>query len=219
MSASGKIRHIIKGIDDDALTMLLAENPSTVAEKAAPRQLPHRQPVKRRRESSEDSSGEHAAQRIRVDVSDELDAVNDESRLTVNKAEDKASQTEEASSHFEGTFKKLSDREKLILDQCVMKANARSSKAVRYKKEWLYDCLLLKIKSTCVYTFLHENGYLPLPHPRTLYTYMRHLKAEFGFDETLFRILKQKLQGMPERERTRMVRSYDSTIKFDACNL
>ncbi|KAH7956000.1 hypothetical protein HPB52_005491 [Rhipicephalus sanguineus] len=44
----------------------------------APRYLPHRQPVKRRRESSEDSSGENAAQRIRVDVSDELDAVNDD---------------------------------------------------------------------------------------------------------------------------------------------
>ncbi|KAL3212470.1 hypothetical protein MRX96_035889 [Rhipicephalus microplus] len=46
--------------------------------KPAPRHLPHRQPVKRHRESKEGSSGENAAQRIPVDVFDELDAVNDD---------------------------------------------------------------------------------------------------------------------------------------------
>ncbi|KAL3225464.1 hypothetical protein MRX96_025800 [Rhipicephalus microplus] len=42
------------------------------------------------------------------------------------------------------SLQRLSDREKLIIDQCVMKANAKSARAVRYKKDWLYDCLLLK---------------------------------------------------------------------------
>ncbi|KAL3213264.1 hypothetical protein MRX96_035545 [Rhipicephalus microplus] len=96
---------------------------------------------------------------------------------------------------------KLSTREKLIYDQCIMKANAKSPKAARYKKAWIYDCLLLKIKSTAVYTFLHENEYLPLPNPRTLYTYLRSLKADFGFDSSLFTVLKDKLQVLPERER------------------
>ncbi|KAM7301346.1 hypothetical protein ISCGN_016865 [Ixodes scapularis] len=89
---------------------------------------------------------------------------------------------------------KLSTREKLIFDQCIMKANAKSRKAARYKKEWIYDCLLLKIKSTAVYTFLHENEYLPLPNPRTLCTYLRSLKADFRFDSTPFTVLKDKLQ-------------------------
>lgn len=71
----------------------------------------------------------------------------------------------------------------------------------RYKKEWIYDCLLLKVKSTAVYTFLQENGYLPLPNPRTLYGYLRSLKADFGFDAGLFAVLREKLQGVPERER------------------
>ncbi|KAL3211509.1 hypothetical protein MRX96_036387 [Rhipicephalus microplus] len=96
---------------------------------------------------------------------------------------------------------KLSDREKLIIDQCIMKANMKSAKAARYKKEWLYDCLLLKIKSTAVYTFLHENNFLPLPHPRTLYSYLKNLKAGFGFDENLFDILKDKVEKIPKRER------------------
>ncbi|XP_049519232.1 uncharacterized protein LOC125943768 [Dermacentor silvarum] len=71
----------------------------------------------------------------------------------------------------------------------------------RYKKEWLYDCLLLKVKSTAVYTFLQENGFLPLPTPRTLYGYLKSLKADFGFDASLFAVLREKLQGVPERER------------------
>ncbi|KAH7958552.1 hypothetical protein HPB49_002537 [Dermacentor silvarum] len=96
---------------------------------------------------------------------------------------------------------KLYAREKLIFDQCLMKANAKSATAVRYKKEWLYDCLLLKVKSTAVYTFLQENGFLPLPTPRTLYGYLKSLKADFGFDASLFAVLREKLQGVPERER------------------
>ncbi|KAH6926646.1 hypothetical protein HPB50_020845 [Hyalomma asiaticum] len=82
-----------------------------------------------------------------------------------------------------------------------MKANAKSATAARYKKEWIYDCLLLKIKSTAVYTFLHENEFLPLPNPRTLYGYLRNLKADFGFDSTLFTVLCEKLKSVPERER------------------
>ncbi|XP_077545775.1 uncharacterized protein LOC144158630 [Haemaphysalis longicornis] len=54
---------------------------------------------------------------------------------------------------------KLSTREKLIFDQCIMKANAKSSKAAR------------------------------------------SLKADFGFDSSLFTVLKDKLQVLPRRER------------------
>lgn len=71
---------------------------------------------------------------------------------------------------------------------------------IRYKREWLYDCLLLKIKSAAVYAFLHEHEFLPLPHPRTLYTYLRNLKADFGFDANLFTVLREKLQELPGRE-------------------
>ncbi|KAH8031091.1 hypothetical protein HPB51_012779 [Rhipicephalus microplus] len=99
------------------------------------------------------------------------------------------------------SLQRLSDREKLIIDQCVMKANAKSARAVRYKKDWLYDCLLLKTKSTSVYTYLQENNFLPLPNPRTLYCYMKSLKADFGFDAHVFTVLKEKLLTSPESER------------------
>ncbi|KAL3225642.1 hypothetical protein MRX96_025680 [Rhipicephalus microplus] len=105
---------------------------------------------------------------------------------------------------------KLSAREKLIFDHWLMKANAKSATAARYKKEWIYDCLLLKIKSTAVYTFLHENEFLPLPNPRTLYGYLRNLKADFGFDSILFTVLCEKLEAVPERER-RGVLMFDET--------
>ncbi|KAH8027808.1 hypothetical protein HPB51_010454 [Rhipicephalus microplus] len=72
---------------------------------------------------------------------------------------------------------------------------------LRYKKDWLYDCLLLKTKSTSVYTYLQENNFLPLPNPRTLYCYMKSLKADFGFDAHVFTVLKEKLLTSPESER------------------
>ncbi|KAK8784403.1 hypothetical protein V5799_009230 [Amblyomma americanum] len=81
-----------------------------------------------------------------------------------------------------------------------MKASLKSSKAAHYNKEWLYDCLLKK-KSSAVYTFLHENEYLPLPYPRTINDCMRNLNDDFGFDANLFIVLKEKLQAVPDRER------------------
>lgn len=59
----------------------------------------------------------------------------------------------------------------------------------------------LKVKSTAVYTFLQENDFLPPPNHCTLYGYLRSLKAAFGFDASLFAVLREKLQGVPERER------------------
>ncbi|CAN7942748.1 unnamed protein product [Ixodes hexagonus] len=109
----------------------------------------------------------------------------------------------------EENLRKLSDREKLIFDQSIMKANASSTKVVRYKKEGLCDSWLLKIKSTAVCTFIHENDVLPLPHPRTLYTYLKNLKADFAFDENLFTVLKEKLQQVPERELRGSVLMFD----------
>ncbi|KAH7942616.1 hypothetical protein HPB51_028700 [Rhipicephalus microplus] len=88
------------------------------------------------------------------------------------------------------SLQRLSDREKLIIDQ--------------YKKDWLYDCLLLKTKSTSVYTYLQENNFLPLPNPRTLYCYMKSLKADFGFDAHVFTVLKEKL-----------LTSLESVLMFD----
>lgn len=57
------------------------------------------------------------------------------------------------------------------------------------------------MKSAAAYVFLMENDYLPLPDPRTLHLYIRSLNANFGFDPDLFRLLKEKVQEMPERER------------------
>lgn len=76
----------------------------------------------------------------------------------------------------------------------------------RYSLEWIYDALLLKIKSTAVYTFLMENNYLPLPDPRTLRTYIGKLDANFGFNPNLFGLLKEKLKDTPEREHKGMCR-------------
>ncbi|KAL3189721.1 hypothetical protein MRX96_021186 [Rhipicephalus microplus] len=108
---------------------------------------------------------------------------------------------------------KRSAHEKLIFDQWLMKANAKSATAARYKKEWIYDCLLLKIKSTVVYTFLQENGFLPLPNPRTLYGYLRNPKADFGFDSTLFTVLREKLEAVSEREHRGVLMFYEMSVR------
>ncbi|KAL3174059.1 hypothetical protein MRX96_011800 [Rhipicephalus microplus] len=95
-----------------------------------------------------------------------------------------------ASKHkkLEESLQKMSTRTKLIFDQCVMKANAKSAKAARLSRR------------LCTRSFMRTNFYLSLT-PRTLYTYMKNLKADFGFDANLFAVLNEKLEAVPERER------------------
>lgn len=38
-------------------------------------------------------------------------------------------------------------------------------------------------------------------NPRTQYDSLRNLKADFGFDSTLFPVLREKLDAVPERDR------------------
>ncbi|XP_064479783.1 uncharacterized protein LOC135393222 [Ornithodoros turicata] len=96
---------------------------------------------------------------------------------------------------------KLPQRQRIIFDQWLKKAAAKSAKGMRYSMEWIYDSLLLKIKSTAAYTFLVENEYLPLPDPRTLQSYISSLDANFGFNPDPFTLLKNKQKEVPERER------------------
>ncbi|KAL3177154.1 hypothetical protein MRX96_009851 [Rhipicephalus microplus] len=84
----------------------------------------------------------------------------------------------------------------------AVKDKLRSMKQqLRLCQEWIYESLRRKIKSTAVYTFLHESEFRPLPNPRTLYGHLRNLKADSGFDSTLFTVLCEKLEAVPKRER------------------
>jgi hypothetical protein len=75
------------------------------------------------------------------------------------------------------------------------------AKGIRYSQAWMYQCILLKIRSFKLYCLMRRHQLLPLPSPSTIHKYIRKLKPSFGFQPPTFKVLKEKASGMPERAR------------------
>ncbi|KAK3910738.1 Transmembrane protease serine 9 [Frankliniella fusca] len=65
----------------------------------------------------------------------------------------------------------------------IFKCSKVSLKGRRYTIEWIYECLLMKIKGPALYRKLRRENKLPLPSPRTLNRFIRKLRPKWGFQE------------------------------------
>jgi len=73
--------------------------------------------------------------------------------------------------------------------------------ARRYVLNWIYECILMRIKSPALYHNIREKGILPLPCRATIARYMRKLHPMFGYQDTLFEVIKKKVAGWREQDR------------------
>lgn len=92
--------------------------------------------------------------------------------------------------------------------------NCRKKHGYRYSNKWLYECVIMKIKSFRLYRHIRNRGILPLPHPSTIHKRIRCLRASFGFDQNLLKVLKEKAAGMPpyQRRGTYVLTFYSCTL-------
>jgi len=87
-----------------------------------------------------------------------------------------------------------------LLRACFQSARVKKQ-GRRYTAAWVYDCLLMRMNGPKLYRkLLHENK-LPLPHESTLRRYIRKLRPIYGFQESVFAILKEKAAYFTEAER------------------
>ncbi|CAG5096835.1 Protein of unknown function [Cotesia congregata] len=78
------------------------------------------------------------------------------------------------------------------IKNCLLAAKAKSAKQRRYSVEWVYECLLMSIKSSALYEHIRKKNILPLPCKDTLMRYIQKLDSAFGFPKAIFDTLKLK---------------------------
>lgn len=128
-------------------------------------------------------------------------------------------------SHKLSDYAHLSPKTKLIVSEAIQKAKQKVKTTFRYSDEWILDSLLIRCKSTSGYNMLRNNGYLPLPSLSTLNRAIQNLRPEFGFDNTLFDALKDKLSNFELNERRgilmfdEMQISKNIEFRVDTCRL
>ncbi|CAG5093279.1 Protein of unknown function [Cotesia congregata] len=79
---------------------------------------------------------------------------------------------------------------------CFDCAKLKNFKLRRYDVEWVYECLLIRIKSSALYDRLRERQILPLPCKDTLNSYIQKLDSAFGFPKAIFETLAYRASRM-----------------------
>lgn len=72
---------------------------------------------------------------------------------------------------------------------------------MRYSNEYIYQCILMKIKGPALYRKMCRDNILPLPSQTTLQNYIKNLKPAYGFQENVFEILEEKVKLLDVNER------------------
>lgn len=84
---------------------------------------------------------------------------------------------------------------------CVAASKVASTKGMRYSTHWVYECLLIRIKSRKTYEHLRTHKILALPSLDTLNRYIRKMDSGYGFHRNTFDMLKKKAAEMTIEQR------------------
>jgi len=95
----------------------------------------------------------------------------------------------------------LADNLKENIRNCIQIAKAATANGRRYSQEWLFECILLKIKNNGTYAHIYRHKIMPLPEPSTIRRYLRKLKPTYGFQSGVFDVLKAKAGAMKSFEK------------------
>lgn len=101
---------------------------------------------------------------------------------------------------IENSISKLSEEQQQAVRSCLASAKV-PNKGRRYTQQWVYECILMRIKSKKLYEHLRSHHILALPHVDTLNKYIKRMGSAYGFNDTMFKLLNVKSKELDPAER------------------
>ena len=106
----------------------------------------------------------------------------------------------------------------------MIKACLKSAKVEkhgrRYTADWVYECILMRMKGPKLYRKLRDDNKLPLPADATLRRYIRKLRPVYGFQDSVFAMMREKSANFTEpgrRGNNRLNRKIEFYSSFISC--
>lgn len=96
----------------------------------------------------------------------------------------------------ETAYKDLPENQRSSIQACLEASRHKDIRGIRYTNQWIYECLLLKIKSIKTYNHLRNRKILALPSNFPLNRYLKKIRGTYGFQGETFALLKQKAATM-----------------------
>ncbi|XP_049520642.1 uncharacterized protein LOC125944316 [Dermacentor silvarum] len=117
----------------------------------------------------------------------------------LKKMREKTSQI--SASVFEEKLNLLPKKQQAAVRACFDAAKRKSLRGYHYSKEWLLECIILRMKSARLYEHLRAHKILVLPSHACLQKYIKGFTAAYGFNTKLLSCLKAKVKDMDEMKR------------------
>ena len=102
---------------------------------------------------------------------------------------------------MEEAIEELPLPQKEAIRACLEAAKLKNSKSSRYSLQWIYKCLLIRIKSLKTYEHLRKHKILALPCHTTLNKYIGKIRGMYGFHSAVFNSMKKKSEHMDIKDR------------------
>ncbi|KAM7298982.1 uncharacterized protein LOC121833835 [Ixodes scapularis] len=89
-------------------------------------------------------------------------------------------------------IKGLPPNQQMAVRTCFKAATRKSTFGMNYEKEWILECVLLRMRSPKLYKHLRRHKILVLPSRTCMQRYVRNFKSGFGFNDSVFKALALK---------------------------
>ncbi|KAH7964477.1 hypothetical protein HPB51_027284 [Rhipicephalus microplus] len=93
-------------------------------------------------------------------------------------------------------IKSLPEKQQMAVRACFEADTRKSTSGMLYEKEWILECVLLRMRSPKLYEQLRKQKVLILPSRTCLQRYTRSFKSGFGFNRAVFNALAIKTKDM-----------------------
>ena len=90
----------------------------------------------------------------------------------------------------------MPEKQKLAMTECFKAASCKSTNGMLYEREWFLECVIMHMKSLRLYEHLRINKILILPSKSCINSYLKNFSQGYGFNSTLFSILKDKVSTL-----------------------
>ncbi|KAE9521504.1 hypothetical protein AGLY_018103 [Aphis glycines] len=118
---------------------------------------------------------------------------------------------------------RLKKHQQEAFKSCIAAAKVSSIHGMRYNTYWVYECLLIRIKSHKAYEHLRKHKILALPSIDTLNRYINKMDSGYGFHKGIFELLKKQLSEMSMEQRRDVIlideMKVGEAVKFDTKKL
>lgn len=97
---------------------------------------------------------------------------------------------------FEEKIALLPRKQQQSVRHCFAASKRKSTRGMHFTKEWILECILMKMKSPRLYKHIRKQNILVLPSNTTLKKYTAAYKTGFGFCKKMLEALEAKTSSM-----------------------